>query len=139
MLNSKARLYVMRTFAILITILTGFTSCATQHPGVSAGSVNQPSSASPEGRRVTLRGTWHSAGKFGPYLDDGKKLVYVKPARQGGEFRDHNRLNGQRVEATGTLRFEYAPSVSTSSPYSASAADYFWLEAETAQIRALSH
>jgi hypothetical protein len=47
-------------------------------------------------------------------------------------------MEGKLVAATGTLSFYHAPNAEPADPAFARAPDYFYLEAETAQLRLIS-
>jgi hypothetical protein len=92
------------------------------------------------GKQVTIRGTFSLRGKFGPYVLLGnRQVVYLVPTGAsftwGGRYSE---MEGKLVAATGTLSFYHAPNAEPADRASARAPDYFYLEAETAQLRLIS-
>jgi len=92
------------------------------------------------GKQVTIRGTFSLRGKFGPYVLLGnQQVVYLIP---GGAFTSgepYSEMEGKLVAATGTLSFYHWPNAEPADPAFARAPDYFYLEAETAHLRLISH
>jgi hypothetical protein len=92
------------------------------------------------GKHVTIRGTFSLSGKFGPYVLLGDQgVVYLVPS--GGSFtwgKPYTEMEGKLVAATGILSFCHAPSAEPAARAFARAPDYFYLEAETAQLRLIS-
>jgi hypothetical protein len=92
------------------------------------------------GKQVTIRGAFSLRGKFGPYVLLGnQQVVYLVPT--GASFRwgePYSEMEGKLVAATGRLSFCHAPNAEPADPAFARAPDYFYLEAETAQLRLIS-
>ena len=92
------------------------------------------------GEQVTIRGTFSLRGKFGPYVLLGnQQVVYLVPSGSFKWGKPYSEMEGKLVAATGTLRFFQAPNAEPADPAFARAPDYFYLEAETAQLRLNSH
>lgn len=92
------------------------------------------------GKQVTIRGTFSLRGKFGAYVLLGnQQVVYLVPT--GASFTwgaPYPEMEGKLVAATGTLRFYHAPDAELADPAFARAPDYFYLEAQTAQLRLIT-
>jgi len=87
------------------------------------------------GKQVTVRGQFSLRGKFGPYvLLDNQKVVYLVSRGSFTWGKPYTEMEGKLVAATGTLRFYQAPDAKPANPAVARAPDYFYLEAETAQV-----
>ena len=89
------------------------------------------------GARVSLRGTLHSMGKFGPYLVVGKTAVYMEPLHLEKVYsysKIYDELDGHTVDVTGTLHYAHFPPTDDP-PWIAAAIDHYWFEDETVQIR----
>jgi hypothetical protein len=91
------------------------------------------------GQQVTLRGTFSLRGKFGPYVLLGnQQVVYLVPRGSFTWGEPYSEMEGKLVAATGTLRFYHAPNAEPAARAFARAPDYFYLEAETAQLRLIT-
>ncbi|HEV3219644.1 MAG TPA: hypothetical protein VGZ48_07720 [Candidatus Acidoferrales bacterium] len=92
------------------------------------------------GKQVTIRGTFSLRGKFGPYILLGnQQLVYLVPAEASFTWGEpYSEMEGKHVEATGTLNFYHAPNAEPADAAFSRAPDYFYFEAETAQLRIIS-
>jgi hypothetical protein len=92
------------------------------------------------GKQVTIRGKFSLWGKFGPYVWRYNQQVYL--VNRSSTFtwgEPYSQMEGKLVEATGTLRFYYAPPDIPTDRTVARAPDFFYFEAETAQLRLISH
>jgi hypothetical protein len=88
------------------------------------------------GKQVTIRGTFSLRGKFGAYvLLDNQHGVYVVPSGSFTWGKPYSEMEGKLVAATGTLRFYHSPDAKPAYPAVAIPPDYFYLEAETTQLR----
>jgi hypothetical protein len=91
------------------------------------------------GKQVTIRGKFSLDGKFGPYVSLGdQRAVYLVPRGSFTWGEPYSEMEGKLVAATGTLRFYHSPDTEPAQPAVARAPDYFYLEAETAQLRLIS-
>jgi len=91
------------------------------------------------GKQVTIRGKFSLWGKFGPYVLLGNQhVVYLVPTGSFTWGEPYSEMEGKLVAATGTLRFYHAPNAEPENPAVARPPDYFYLEAETAQLRLIS-
>ena len=91
------------------------------------------------GKQVTIRGKFSLWGKFGPYvLLDNQHGVYLVPKGSFTWGKPYSEMEGKLVAATGTLCFYHAPDAEPADRAVARAPDYFYLEAETAQLRLIS-
>jgi hypothetical protein len=91
------------------------------------------------GKQVTIRGTFSLRGKFGPYvLLPNQQVVYIVPSGSFTWGKPYSEMEGKLVAATGTLSFYHAPNAEPADRAIARAPDYFYLEAETAQLRVIS-
>jgi hypothetical protein len=92
------------------------------------------------GKQVTIRGKFSLLGKFGPYVLLGnQQVVYLVPRGSFTWGEPYSEMEGKLVAATGTLSFYHAPNAESADPAMAQAPDYFYFEAETAQLRLISH
>jgi hypothetical protein len=92
------------------------------------------------GKQVTVRGTFSLRGKFGPYVLLGnQQVVYLVPRGSFTWGEPYSEMEGKLVAATGTLSFYHRPNPEPADPAFARAPDYFYLEAETAHLRLISH
>jgi hypothetical protein len=100
------------------------------------------------GRQVTIHGTFSLRGVVGPYvLLSNQQVVYLVPRGSFTWGEPYSEMEGKLVAATGTLRFYHSPDAKPADqamarryPPDAYARprDYFYLEAETAQVRLIS-
>jgi hypothetical protein len=92
------------------------------------------------GKQVSIRGKFSLRGKFGPYvLLSNQQVVYLVPRGSFTWGEPYSEMEGKLVAATGTLSFYHAPNAEPADPAFAQAPDYFYFEAETAQLRLVSH
>jgi hypothetical protein len=93
------------------------------------------------GKQVTIRGKFSLYGKFGAYiLLDDQHGVYLVPKGSFTWGKPYSEMEGKVVAATGTLRFFHASDAAR--PVGRAVArppDYFYLEAETAQVQVIDH
>jgi hypothetical protein len=91
------------------------------------------------GNQVTIRGKFSLYGKFGAFVSFGnERVVYLVPRGSFTWGKPYTEMDGKLVEATGSLRFYHAPAPETGDQAVAIPADYFYLEAETAQLRLIT-
>jgi hypothetical protein len=91
------------------------------------------------GKQVTLRGKFSLRGKFGPYVLLGnQQVVYLVPRGPFTWGEPYSEMEGKVVAATGTLSFYHAPDAEPANRAFARAPDYYYFEAETAQLRPIS-
>jgi hypothetical protein len=91
------------------------------------------------GKQVTIRGTFSLRGKFGAYVLLGNQQeVYLVPTGSFAWGKPYSEMEGKFVAATGTLKFLHAPDAEPADRAVALAPDYFYFEAETAQLRLIS-
>jgi hypothetical protein len=91
------------------------------------------------GKHVTIRGKFSLRGKFGPYiLLSNQQVVYLVPRGSFTWGEPYSEMEGKLVAATGTLSFFHSPDSGSAGPAVAQAPDYFYFEAETAQLRLTS-
>lgn len=94
------------------------------------------------GKQITIRGKFSLSGKFGPYVLLGnQQVVYLVPRGSFTWVEPYSEMDGKLVAATGTLRFYHSPDAQPAhdTRARARAPDYFYFEAETAQLRLISH
>lgn len=91
------------------------------------------------GKQVTIRGKLSLYGKFGAFVSLGNEhAVYLVPRGSFTWGKPYTEMEDKLVEATGVLRFYHAPDPETGDRAVAVPADYFYLEAETAQLRLIT-
>jgi hypothetical protein len=79
-------------------------------------------------------------GKFGPYVLHGNQQI-ISLIPTGASFtwgEPYSEMEGKLVAATGALRFFHSPDTEPASRAVARAPDYFYFEAESAQLRLIS-
>jgi hypothetical protein len=92
------------------------------------------------GKQITIRGKFSLRGKFGPYvLLDNQQAVYLVPRGSFTWGEPYSEMEGKLVAAAGTLSFYHGPNGEPADPSVARAPDYFYLDAETAHVRLISH
>jgi hypothetical protein len=132
----------MRTAGTAILIAFLCFSCSRSAPeGASAASdeVSQLSQAL-VGKQISIHGKFSLWGKFGAYvLLDDQQGVYLVPRGSFTWGKPYSEMDGKLVAATGTLRFYHSPDAKPTDDTRARAPDYFYFEAETAQLRLISH
>ncbi len=91
------------------------------------------------GKQVTIRGTFSLRGVVGPYvLLSNQQVVYLVPRGSFTWGEPYSEMEGKLVAATGTLRFYHSPDAKPANQAIAREPDYFYLEAETTQVRLIS-
>ena len=127
------------SLSIAIVVLAG----GCDHPrstSEDATAVSDEVSQTLIGKQITIRGKFSLRGKFGPYVLLGnQQVVYLVPRGSFTWGEPYSEMEGKLVAATGTLSFYHAPNTEPADPAFARAPDYFYLEAETAQLRIISH
>jgi hypothetical protein len=89
------------------------------------------------GRQITIRGEFASRVKGDPYVVlDNQQEVYIGPRKTALE-NTYSRMDGKLVEATGTLRFYHNPAPADETRQREP--DHFYFEANTTQLRLISH
>ena len=92
------------------------------------------------GKQITIHGKFSLRGKYGPFiLLSNEQMVYLVPKGSFAWGRIYSEMEGKLVAATGTLSFFHSPDSKSVNPAMARAADYFYFEAETAQLQLISH
>lgn len=88
------------------------------------------------GKQITIRGKFSLRGVVGPYvLLSNQQVVYVVPRGSFTWGKPYSEMEGKLVAATGTLGFFHSPDVPPEQQARARPPDYFYLEAETTQLR----
>lgn len=127
-----------------ITIVALATGCHHQRPtpGGAPAASNQVSQVSPAliGKQITIRGKFSLRGKIAPALVvlENHQIVYLNGSWEWAAT--YTEMEGKLVEATGILRFyrDNEPADPPGAPQRARLPDYFYFEAETARLRAIS-
>jgi len=122
----------MRALLTIILLLV-FSGCA-HHPAGHTAIASDAELQSLIGQTVTLRGQFELAGKVGPYIHRSGEPVYLVPHGSFSWGADYERMQGQVVSITGTLRFRHFEHITTDEPVS-QPLDYFYFDAETAKVR----
>ena len=79
-------------------------------------------------------------GVVGPYVLLGnQQVVYLVPKGSFTWGKPYSAMEGKLVAVTGTLRFFHSPDAEPADQARARPLNYFYLEAETAQLRLISH
>lgn len=88
------------------------------------------------GMQITIRGKFSLRGVVGPYvLLSNQQVVYVVPRGSFTWGKRYSEMEGKLVAATGTLGFFHSPDVPPEDQARARPPDYFYVEAETTQLR----
>ena len=125
--------------SIAIVVLAGGCHHPRSTPGDAATTASDEVLHTLIGTQVTIRGTFSLRGKFGPYVLLGNQhVVYLVPRGSFTWGEPYSEMEGKLVAATGTLRFYHEPNAEPENPAVARPPDYFYLEAETAQLRLIS-
>ena len=91
------------------------------------------------GKQVTIRGKFSLRGVVGPYvLLDNHQVVYLVPRGWFTWGEPYSEMEGKFVAATGTLSFYHSPNAEPADPAIERPHDYFYFEAETAQLQLIS-
>ena len=133
----------MKTATTAILIASLCCACSRSTPKDAIAASYELSQVSPTliGMQITIRGQFSLLGKFGPYvlLDNGQAVYLVSR----GSFtwgKPYSEMEGKLVGVTGTLRFFHAPDAKPADSRAiARPPDYFYFEAETAQVRLIGH
>jgi hypothetical protein len=92
------------------------------------------------GKQITVRGKFSLWGKVGPYIVlDSQRQLYLYATGAFTWGKPYSEMDGKLVEATGTLRFYHEPPAKPTDPSGARLRDFFYFEAETAQVRLIGH
>jgi hypothetical protein len=92
------------------------------------------------GKQITIHGKFSLLGKVGPYVVlDNQQVIYLVSRGSFTWGAPYSEMEGKRVAATGVLRFFHSPDAAPADQTKARPPDYFYLEAETAQLRLISH
>jgi hypothetical protein len=91
------------------------------------------------GMQVTVRGKFSLNGKFGACVFlDNQHVVYLVPKGSFTWGEPYSEMEGKLVAVTGTLNFYHDANAEPAYPAIARPPDYFYFEAETAQLRLIS-
>jgi hypothetical protein len=71
-------------------------------------------------------------------LLSNQQVFYLVPKGSFTCGERYSEMEGKLVAATGTLSFYHAPNAEPADPAFARAPDYFYIEAETVQLRLIS-
>lgn len=129
---------------LLIAVVVPVEACnqSRSTPGGAAASSDEVSKVSQAliGKRITIRGRFWLAGKFGPYIElDSQQGVYLVPRRSFAWGKPYTEMDGKLVEATGTLMFHHAPPAEPTDRTVARSPAFFYFEMETTQVRLIGH
>jgi hypothetical protein len=92
------------------------------------------------GKQITIHGKFSLRGKFGPFvLLSNAQMVYLVPKGSFAWGKTYSEMEGKLVAATGILNLFHSPDSKSVNPAMARATDYFYFEAETAQLQPMSH
>jgi hypothetical protein len=125
--------------SITIVLLAG----GCEHPRSAPEGATVANDVSPAliGKQITIRGRFSLRSKFGAYvvLDSQQEvyLVFTGP----GTFtwgKPYSEMEGQLVEATGTLRFYHQPPAEPSDQTVARAPDHYYFAVEAAHLRLIN-
>lgn len=91
------------------------------------------------GKQITVRGKFSLRGVVGPYvLLENQQVVYLVASGSFTWGEPYSEMEGKLVVATGILRFSRQPEAAPTDRSIARPPDYFYFEAETAQLRLAS-
>ena len=111
--------------------------CLLIATGCSRGPVTRSSDSELQrlvGQSVTLSGRFELAGKVGPYIHHNSEPVYLVPRGSFALGPDYERMQGKMVSVVGILHFQHFERSATNDLV-AQPFDYFYFDAETAQVR----
>ena len=86
------------------------------------------------GENITMHGQFSLYGKLAPFILVGGRPIYLEPQGSFSWGERYERLEGQDVFVTGTLRFAHYPKPPPGDSAVAHASDHFYFEAETAKV-----
>lgn len=126
-------------FWITIFALAGGCHHTRPTPDGAAVASNEVSQAL-IGKQITIHGKFSLLGKVGPYVVlDNQQVVYLVSRGAFTWGAPYSEMEGKRVAATGFLRFSHSPDAGPADQAKAATPDYFYFEAETAQLQLISH
>lgn len=94
------------------------------------------------GKQITIRGKFSLWGKVGPYVAlDNHQAVYLVPMKSESFTwgKPYSEMDGKRVAVTGVLRFYHEPDAKLRDETVQYVPDFFYFEAEIAQLRLINH
>ena len=92
------------------------------------------------GKQITLRGVFSLRGVAGPFISLGnQQVVYFVPSGSFTWGKPFSEMDGKLVEAKGALKFFHSPKAEPEDQSIARPPDYFYFDAETAQLRLVSN
>lgn len=86
---------------------------------------------------VTMTGRFSLRGKMGPFIEVGKRPIYLVANGQFNWGDAYAAMEGREVRVTGVLKFAHSPDTSASDIQVGRASDHFYFVAETAKIEPL--
>jgi len=86
---------------------------------------------------VTMTGRFSLRGKVGPFIEVGKRPIYLIASGQFNWGDSYAAMEGREVRVTGVLKFAHSPETEASDPQVGRASDHFYFVAETAKIELL--
>ena len=131
----------LRTAAFLSTVIVVLsTGCDHLRSTPQGARPSNEVSHSLIGKQITVRGRFSLAGVVGPYILLGNQQPVYLVSRGSFTWRKpYSEMDGKLVEATGTLKFFHAPDAEPADQSMARPPDFFYFEAETVQLRLISH
>ena len=122
-------------FAILVTV-----GCVHQSSTTKDVSLSNEVSHAHVGKLITVRGKFSLRGVAGPFISLGnQQVVYIVPRGSFTWGKQYSKMDGKLVEAEGTLKSFHSPNTEPADQSVAHPPDYFYFEAETAQLRLISN
>lgn len=110
---------------------------STQEP---ATAVSNEISRALIGRQITVRGRFSLRGVAGPYIAlDKQQVVYLVPRGSFTWGKSYAEMEGKLVVATGILKFFHPTDSGPADRANARPPEYFYFDAETAQLKLAGH
>ena len=131
----------IRVAAFLLTIaIVPAGGCDHPHSTPEGAMPSNEISQTLIGKQITVRGKFSLRGVAGPYILLGnQQVVYLVSSGSFTWGKPYSEMEGKLVEATGTLRLYHSPNAEPADQSMARPPDYFYFEAETAQLRLISY
>jgi|SRR5579864_2555808 len=128
----------MKTAATAVLISFLCFSCSRSTPKAATAVSDEKSQVSQAlvGKQITISGRFSLQCKVGACIGlDNRQVVYLVPKGSFTWGKPYSEIDGKLVAATGTLRFYHEPPAEPSERAVQHVPDFFYFEAESAQLR----